>query len=206
MSDLPKNLQTLDWQKGDGLLPAIVQDAHNASVLMLGYMSEEALRQTLETELVTFYSRSRAQLWQKGETSGNALKLVSIAADCDRDALLVLAEPVGPTCHLGTRTCFGESGFGGAAWLGELDKIIAARVGADPDQSYTAKLLAGPIDRAAQKVGEEGVEVALAAMKDGEEELSEEVADLLYHVLVLARAKNLPLSQIISVLQARHEK
>lgn len=205
-ADLPAALTDLDWEKGDGLLPAIVQDARNATVLMLGYMNEAALRATLKSGLVTFYSRSRTQLWQKGETSGNTLKLVSVCTDCDRDTLLVLAEPAGPTCHLGRVSCFGDETFGGAAWLGELEGIIKARTGADPQQSYTAKLLNGPIDRAAQKVGEEGVEVALAAMKEDPGELSEEAADLLYHLLVVLRAKGVPFSQVMAVLRSRHDQ
>jgi phosphoribosyl-ATP pyrophosphohydrolase/phosphoribosyl-AMP cyclohydrolase len=202
---LPKDLQNADWQKGDGLIPAIVQDAITARVLMLGYMNEEALRATLETELVTFYSRSQEQLWQKGETSGNTLKLCSIELDCDNDSFLVLAEPVGPTCHLGSVSCFANTELAGAAWLAQLEQIIASRTDADPNSSYTAKLLQGTIERSAQKVGEEGVEVALAAVGNDPSKLTEEAADLLYHLLIVLRAKGLELNDVMNILQSRHK-
>ncbi|MBL4618048.1 MAG: bifunctional phosphoribosyl-AMP cyclohydrolase/phosphoribosyl-ATP diphosphatase HisIE [Robiginitomaculum sp.] len=202
---LPSNLQNADWQKGDGLIPAIVQDAITAKVLMLGYMNEEALLATLKTELVSFYSRSRKQLWQKGETSGNILKLQSIELDCDNDSFLVLAEPVGSICHLGSVSCFANTQLFGAAWLAQLEQIIAARADADPNSSYTAKLLQGSIERAAQKVGEEGVEVALAAVGNDLNNLTEEAADLLYHLLIVLRAKGLDIADVISILQSRHK-
>ncbi len=201
---LPNNLQNLDWQKGGGLIPVIVQDAQCTTVLMLGYMNEEALAASLKTGLVTFFSRSRNKLWQKGETSGNTLKLVSIETDCDHDALLVVAEPVGPTCHLGTTSCFAGGLPPGPAWLGELSRIIDERSTADPASSYTAQLLNGPVTRAAQKVGEEGVEVALAAVSDDPNALSEEAADLIYHLMVLLRARDLSVADVMAVLQQRH--
>jgi len=200
---LPKNLQNADWQKGDGLIPAIVQDAITAKVLMLGYMNRLAVQATLKTGLVTFYSRSRKQIWQKGETSGNVLKLCSIELDCDNDSFLVIAEPAGPVCHLGSVSCFSDTQLSGAAWLAQLEKVIASRAEADPNSSYTAKLLQGSIERAAQKVGEEGVEVALAAVGNDPAKLTEEAADLLYHLLIVLRAKGLNLADVIAILQSR---
>ena len=197
-------LSQINFEKGDGLVPAIVQDAKTLQVLMLGYMSAESVSKTLDTKKVTFFSRSRKKLWTKGETSGNILELVSLEIDCDQDTLLVKANPVGPTCHEGTVSCFGESGAEGVGFLGYLDNVIESRVGASPEESYTAKLLAGPLRRAAQKVGEEGVETALAAVAEDEEALLGESADLLYHLIVLLRAKGLSLTDAIKVLQSRH--
>jgi len=202
---LPENLQNLDWQKGQGLIPAIVQDALCGDVLMLGYMNKQALEQTLQSQNVTFYSRSRQTLWQKGETSGNTLALVAIDMDCDRDTLLVQARPNGPTCHNGTRTCFADASMASLPWLGKLSRVIDGRANADPKTSYTATLLSGPIERAAQKVGEEGVEVALAALSNDPGKLPEEAADLLYHLMVLLRAKGLGLDEVVKVLQDRHQ-
>lgn len=196
---------TLDWNKGGGLLPAIVQDADTLQVLMLGYMNEAALSKTMDTGLVTFHSRSRETLWTKGETSGNTLALVSLEADCDADAILVTARPTGPTCHEGTVSCFGDEGSSGVGFLGYLDTLIRERKAADPDSSYTAKLLQGPLVKAAQKVGEEGVEVALAAVAETDAEFKGEAADLLYHLLVLLAAKDVPLSDVVAVLQDRHK-
>jgi phosphoribosyl-AMP cyclohydrolase / phosphoribosyl-ATP pyrophosphohydrolase len=202
---LPDNLKQLDWQKGNGLIPAIVQDAHTGDVLMLGYMNEDALKASVQTAMVTFYSRSRDQLWQKGETSGNTLALVSIAPDCDQDTLLVRAHPAGPTCHTGTRTCFEGVDDTGLPWLGALERIIAGRQSADIKTSYTARLLNGPIERAAQKVGEEGVEVALAALGKNSQNLTEEAADLLFHLMVVLRARDQGLGDVVSVLRDRHQ-
>ncbi|GHA84022.1 histidine biosynthesis bifunctional protein HisIE [Algimonas arctica] len=195
----------LDWNKGGGLLPAIVQDADTLQVLMLGYMNEAALSKTMDTGLVTFHSRSRETLWTKGETSGNTLALVSLEADCDADAILVTARPTGPTCHEGTVSCFGDEGSSGVGFLGYLDTLIRERKAADPDSSYTAKLLQGPLVKAAQKVGEEGVEVALAAVAETDAEFKGEAADLIYHLLVLLAAKDVPLSDVVAVLQDRHK-
>lgn len=193
----------LAWNKMDGLLPAIVQDADTDRLLMIGYMDRPALAATIADGLVTFFSRSKQRLWRKGESSGNVLRLVSIAADCDHDALLVRARPAGPTCHLGTESCFGDQPAG-AGWLGQLERIIADRAASDPAQSYTARLLAGGPAKAAQKVGEEGVEVAMAAVSRDPEGLAEEAADLLFHLLVTLRSRDIDLAQVIGVLRHRH--
>lgn len=195
----------IDFAKGHGLVPAIVQDAQTLQVLMLGYMSEESVAKTHETNKVTFYSRSRKTLWTKGESSGNFLNFVSMTVDCDNDTLLVMANPEGPTCHTGTTSCFGEHGASGVGFLGHLDKVVKNRVGASPEESYTANLLSGPLRRAAQKVGEEGVETALAAVAEDDQALLGESADLLYHLIVLLRARNLSLTDAIEVLKTRHE-
>ena len=195
----------LAWGKMDGLLPAVVQHAGESTVLMLGYMSREALAATLDTGEVTFFSRSKQRLWRKGETSGNVLKLVSLHPDCDGDALLVRARPVGPTCHLGTDSCFDVEPTG-AAWLARLEQVVAARAAASPEESYTARLLQHGPDKAAQKVGEEGVEVALAGVSRDEQGLTEESADLLFHLLVLLRARGVPLGQVVDLLRSRHEQ
>lgn len=194
----------IDFDKGNGLVPAIVQDATTEQVLMLGYMNAESLSKTTETGLVTFYSRSRQQLWTKGETSGNTLALVSVTSDCDHDTLLVRAHPTGPTCHEGTVSCFGEAGPEGLGFLAYLEDLIEGRKAADPNSSYTAKLLQGPLRRAAQKVGEEGVETALAAVAETPDKLTSEAADLIYHLLVLLRAKNVDLADVITELRSRH--
>ncbi|MBJ7573771.1 bifunctional phosphoribosyl-AMP cyclohydrolase/phosphoribosyl-ATP diphosphatase HisIE [Luteimonas sp. MC1828] len=193
-------MPALDWDKGGGLLPAIVQDARTQRVLMLGYMSRESLAATHETGLVTFFSRSRQRLWTKGESSGHHLKLVAIETDCDADALLVTAEPQGPTCHLGRDSCF--AGARGSA-LAELDRVVESRAAAMPEGSYTTRLLAGGIRRVAQKVGEEGVETALAAVVEEDAALLGEAADLAYHLLVLLRARGLGLSDLEQVLRTR---
>jgi phosphoribosyl-AMP cyclohydrolase / phosphoribosyl-ATP pyrophosphohydrolase len=191
---------TLDWDKQGGLLPAIVQDADTRRVLMLGYMDRAAVQATLDTQRVTFFSRSRQRLWTKGETSGHVLSLVSMEADCDRDALLVLARPAGPTCHLGTRSCFPSAP---ADALSELDIRIAERARERPQGSYTTKLFDAGIRRIAQKVGEEGVETALAAVAQDDAALLGEAADLLYHLLVLLRARDLSLRDALAVLESR---
>ena len=195
---------TIDFEKGGGLVPAIVQDAETLQVLMLGYMNEAALAKTRETGLVTFHSRSRDVLWTKGETSGNTLSLVSVEVDCDADTLLVKARPAGPTCHEGTVSCFGSEGASGVGFIGALDRVIQGRKDADPGESYTAKLLSGPLVKTAQKVGEEGVETALAAVAETEAEFVGEAADLIYHLLVLLAAKDVPLDDVIAKLQSRH--
>lgn len=196
----------LDWAKGDGLLPAVVQHHVSGEVLMLGYMNRDALAQTLRDGKVTFYSRSKARLWTKGESSGHVLGLKSVRIDCDADTLLIGAEPHGPTCHRGTSSCFGESedvrpplGF-----LAELDALVARRHAERPAGSYTTQLFDGGIRRIAQKVGEEGVETALAAAVQGDEELLGEAADLLFHLTVLLRARGLGLADAVDVLATRH--
>lgn len=195
---------TIDFEKGGGLVPAIVQHADTLQVLMLGYMNPDAVAKTRETGLVTFFSRSRGTLWTKGETSGNTLTLVSIHVDCDADTLLVKARPAGPTCHLGHVSCFGKQGPSGVGFLAYLFQLIADRKNADASESYTAKLLQGPLVKTAQKVGEEGVETALAAVAEGDEAFRGEAADLLYHLLVLLQAKDIDLEDVISVLMSRH--
>ena len=193
----------IDFEKGGGLVPAIVQDADTLQVLMLGYMNEEAVTATNKTGFVTLYSRSRKTLWQKGETSGNTLDLVDMQIDCDNDTLLVRARPNGPTCHEGTVSCFGSEGASGMGFLAALSKTIQGRKDADPKSSYTASLLQGPLSRTAQKVGEEGVETVIAALAQSDEALKGEAADLIYHLIVLLTAKGLTLQDIIDELQNR---
>jgi phosphoribosyl-ATP pyrophosphohydrolase/phosphoribosyl-AMP cyclohydrolase len=196
----------LDWSKGDGLLPAIVQHWLSGEVLMLGYMNAEALAETQRSGHVTFYSRSKQRLWTKGEVSGHVLDLKSIRIDCDADTLLIQADPHGPTCHEGTSSCFGDGddvrpplGF-----LAELDALVAQRHADRPEGSYTTKLFDGGIRRIAQKVGEEGVETALAAVAQGDQELLGEAADLLFHLTVALRARGLSLADVAQVLVGRH--
>ncbi|MCK6695578.1 MAG: bifunctional phosphoribosyl-AMP cyclohydrolase/phosphoribosyl-ATP diphosphatase HisIE [Thermoanaerobaculia bacterium] len=193
-----------DFDKSpDGLLPAVVQDARTARVLMLGYLNAEALAKTLDTGLVTFFSRSRQQLWQKGESSGHVLRLRDIRLDCDRDAFLIKAEPNGPVCHTGAETCWNETNSL-AGFLNELENIIRRRRAADPAGSYTARLLTGPVGKIAQKVGEEAVETVIEALGDNRERLLNETADLLYHLLVLLAAKDIRLSEVEQILESRH--
>lgn len=194
----------LDWDKMGGLIPAVVQDHVTGQVRMLGYMDRAALASTLERGVVTFYSRSRQRLWTKGESSGNSLSLIAVHADCDADSLLILATPKGPTCHLGSLSCFGDEALPQAAFLDRLEHIQAERSSADPVHSYTARLLAGGVKRIAQKVGEEGVETALAAVAGEPAELTSEAADLLYHLLLLLRARGSSLEQVMAELQRRH--
>lgn len=198
-------LPTLDWPKTGGLLPAIVQDADTQQVLMLGYMNAEALERTRATGRVTFFSRSRGRLWAKGESSGHFLDVVEVQADCDADALLVRARPQGPTCHRGTCSCFGAgSGPTGVGFLAGLERIIDQRIAAGGEASYTARLVGEGVRRIAQKVGEEGVETALAATSEDRTALAGEAADLLFHLLVLLRARGLSLGDAIAVLERRH--
>lgn len=198
-------IPALEWDKMGGLIPAAVQDAATLQLLMLGYMNEEALRQTLESGLVTFYSRSKGRLWTKGETSGNHLKLVAVLPDCDNDALMVRAEPVGPTCHLGTDSCFSAEGPDGVGWLARLAEIVDTRAAADPKDSYTARLLSEGASRVAQKIGEEGVEVALAGAAGTREACIEESADLIYHLTVLMQARGFGWGDITAKLKERHK-
>ncbi|MBP6515296.1 MAG: bifunctional phosphoribosyl-AMP cyclohydrolase/phosphoribosyl-ATP diphosphatase HisIE [Steroidobacteraceae bacterium] len=197
----------LDWAKGEGLLPAVVQHADTGQVLMLGYMDEEALRATLSTRNVTFFSRSKQRLWVKGETSGHYLELVEAVADCDLDTLLVKAQPRGPTCHTGEPTCFNEQHPPPAlplAFLGTLERVIASRVAERPDGSYTARLFAQGTGRLAQKVGEEGVEVALAAVTSERDKVVSESADLLFHLMLLLKDRGIALADVVNELEARH--
>lgn len=202
-----EDIDTLAWARAPdlregGLLPAIVQDAGDQRVLMLGWMSREALRTTLATGWVTFHSRSRGTLWTKGETSGHQLELVSVEADCDRDALLVQARPQGPTCHLGRTSCFAAAP---AAALAELDAVVARRERERPEGSYTTTLFEQGTRRIAQKVGEEGVETALAGVSQDDDALLGEAADLAYHLLVLLRARGLGWRQVCEVLRQRRQ-
>jgi phosphoribosyl-ATP pyrophosphohydrolase/phosphoribosyl-AMP cyclohydrolase len=201
-----RDATALAWESMGGLLPAVVQDAFDGRVLMLAWMNPEALERSLEGGLVTFWSRSRRQLWTKGDTSGNRLRLVAVHADCDSDCLLVLARPAGPACHRGTDTCFDADApvRPGLAFLAALERLVAQRDAERPENSYTSRLLESGVRRIAQKVGEEGVETALAAAAGGRDELAGEAADLLYHLLVLLRARDLQLADVVAVLQARH--
>jgi phosphoribosyl-ATP pyrophosphohydrolase/phosphoribosyl-AMP cyclohydrolase len=206
MSYANTDTRRLAWAKADGLLPAIVQHWLSGEVLMLGYMNAEALTQTEASGHVTFYSRSKQRLWTKGESSGHVLALKSIRIDCDADTLLIQADPHGPTCHNGTNSCFGGSadvrpplGF-----LAELDALVEQRHAERPEDSYTTKLFDGGIRRIAQKVGEEGVETALAAVAQGDEELLGEAADLVFHLTVVLRARGLSLGDVVGVLAERH--
>lgn len=194
----------LAWKKVDNLMPVIVQHAVSGDVLMLGYMNPEALQVTLDSRKVTFYSRTKQRLWTKGETSNHFLNLVDIYPDCDSDTLLALALPDGPTCHNGTQSCFApaQSDWG---FLFELETLLKARKTASPESSYTARLYASGTKRIAQKVGEEGVETALAATVNDRAELTNEAADLMYHLLVLLQDQDLDLSTIIKRLKERHQ-
>ncbi|MFU9138966.1 bifunctional phosphoribosyl-AMP cyclohydrolase/phosphoribosyl-ATP diphosphatase HisIE [Erwinia tasmaniensis] len=194
----------LDWVKTDGMMPAIVQHAVSGEVLMHGYMNQEALSKTLETGQVTFWSRTKQRLWTKGETSGNVLNVVSITPDCDNDTLLLLVNPVGPTCHLGTSSCFSPAASDWS-FLYQLEQLLAERKHADPKSSYTASLYASGTKRIAQKVGEEGVETALAATVNDRHELTNEASDLIYHLLVLLQDQDLDLSTVINNLRQRHK-
>ena len=201
------DIERVDFSKSDGLAPAIVQDADTGAVLMLAYMNREALEQTLKRARAVFYSRSKQRLWEKGETTGHTLDVVDVALDCDNDTLLVTARPRGPACHNGTLTCFGDEPRNAAtsiAFLAKLESVIAQRATEKPEDSYTARLIAKGINKVAQKVGEEGVETALAGASESDEKLVEESADLLFHLLVLLRARGLTLRQVVTKLESRH--
>ncbi|MEM6894098.1 MAG: bifunctional phosphoribosyl-AMP cyclohydrolase/phosphoribosyl-ATP diphosphatase HisIE [Bacteroidota bacterium] len=197
----------VDFDKSpDGLVPAIVQDAITKNVLMLGYMNKEALQKTLDTEKVTFFSRSKQRLWTKGETSGNFLDLVRIKADCDKDALLVEVNPNGPTCHTGTDTCWGEENSSSYGFLSQLEEVIQDRKeNQDAQKSYVASLFQKGINKIAQKVGEEAVETVIEAKDDNDELFLNESADLLFHYLILLNAKGFQLDNIAQVLKDRHK-
>jgi phosphoribosyl-ATP pyrophosphohydrolase/phosphoribosyl-AMP cyclohydrolase len=187
-----------------GLLPAIIQDADTRVVLMQGFMNEESYAETINKGLVTFYSRSKQRLWTKGEESGNVLKVVSIHLDCDADSILIKVQPHGPTCHTGAATCWNEVNEG--YFLQELERVIQSRVNAAPDSSYTAQLLSKGINKVAQKVGEEAVELVIESKDNNKELFLNEAADLMYHYLVLLTAKGYRLDDVIDVLKLRHEK
>ncbi|MCG9701050.1 bifunctional phosphoribosyl-AMP cyclohydrolase/phosphoribosyl-ATP diphosphatase HisIE [Vibrio natriegens] len=199
--------ERINWEKVDGLVPAIVQDFQSSQVLMMGYMNQDALVKTGETGQVTFFSRTKERLWTKGETSGNVLQLVNISLDCDNDTLLVKVNPIGPTCHTGTTTCWDgdpqeESQM---VWLHQLEQLLAARKDADPESSYTSSLYARGTKRISQKVGEEGVEVALAATSGDKAELVCESADLIYHLMVLLQDQGLSMNDVVNKLKERHK-
>lgn len=210
MSAIPPHhpsLANLDWSKGDGLLPVVVQHAVDGRVLMLGYMNSAALEQTLATGHVTFFSRSKQRLWMKGESSGHVLVVESVTGDCDRDTVLVLARPKGPTCHEGTDTCFAGQpapAVADIAFLAELEQVIRARIAGGGDSSYTAKLYSRGIKKVAQKVGEEGLEVALAAVAEDDKDFLGECADLLFHLEVLLHARGMRLGDVAAELARRH--
>ena len=197
------NPDEIDFEKGGGLIAAVVQDAATLQVLMLAFMDRAALDETLDSGEATFFSRSRGGRWRKGETSGDRLKVVSVTPDCDGDAVLVRVEPVGNACHLNRVSCFGDEDAPGLGRLARLEQTIAARATADPSESWTAKLLASGPKRIAQKVGEEGVETALAGAAGDEAELASEAADLVYHLLVLLRSRGLLLQDVLDVLESR---
>ncbi|HBV91691.1 bifunctional phosphoribosyl-AMP cyclohydrolase/phosphoribosyl-ATP diphosphatase HisIE [Pantoea sp. B550] len=194
----------LDWDKTQGMMPVIVQHNVSGEVLMHGYMNPAALEKTLAEGNVTFFSRTKNRLWTKGETSGNFLQVVSITPDCDNDTLLVLANPIGPTCHLGTTSCFSPA-VPEWTFLYQLEELLASRKTADPESSYTARLYASGTKRIAQKVGEEGVETALAATVNDRDELTNEASDLVYHLMVLLQDQNLDFSAVINNLRNRHK-
>jgi phosphoribosyl-ATP pyrophosphohydrolase/phosphoribosyl-AMP cyclohydrolase len=198
--------RSIDFKKMDDLVPAIVQDSVSGKVLMQGFMNEEALEKTKETKMVTFFSRSKNRLWTKGETSGNFMELVSIAIDCDGDSILVKANPRGPVCHTGADTCFDEINVSKTGFIDQLRAIIKDRKNNPTDNSYTASLFAKGINKVAQKVGEEAVEIVIEAKDDNKELFMGEAADLLYHYLVLLEAKDYELDEVMDVLIARHRK
>jgi phosphoribosyl-AMP cyclohydrolase / phosphoribosyl-ATP pyrophosphohydrolase len=195
----------IDFNKSYGLVPAIVQDATTKKVLMLAYMNQEAYDKTIESKKVTFFSRSKNRLWTKGEESGNFLNLVDIKTDCDNDTLLVFAKPDGPTCHTGTDTCWGEENKESFGFLSELENIIDNRKNNPTDKSYTASLFAKGINKVAQKVGEEAVELVIEAKDDNKELFTNEAADLIFHFLVLLKAKDVELEEIVEILRKRHQ-
>jgi len=199
------NLDQLDFEKGEGLIPAIIQDAATRKILMLGYMNREALEKTRLEKRVTFFSRSKNRLWTKGETSGHFLHLQDITMDCDQDALLVKVQPEGPACHTGDDTCFQEENTT-SNFLDQLEKIILDRKTADPESSYTSSLFKKGINKVAQKVGEEAVELVIEAKDDNKELFIGEAADLIYHYLVLLAAKEYRLEEVIEELKRRHHK
>jgi phosphoribosyl-AMP cyclohydrolase / phosphoribosyl-ATP pyrophosphohydrolase len=197
-------IDTIDFEKLNGLVPAVIQDADSLKVLMLGFMNRESLERTLHDKKVTFWSRTRQSLWQKGETSGNVLELVSVRADCDNDALLITARPTGPVCHTGKQTCFsGEEQDGDSDILSRLESIILDRKETMPEASYTARLLQKGIPAITQKIGEEAVETIVAALNQTPDRIREESADLLYHLLVLLAAKDIKFGEVLAELKKR---
>lgn len=202
------NKMTIDFNKNnDGLVPAVIQDATTKNVLMLGYMNEEAFNKTKETKLVTFFSRTKNRLWTKGEESGNVLNLVDIKLDCDNDTLLIQVKPKGPTCHTGSDTCWNESNSENFGFISKLENTIESRVAAgNTEKSYVASLFASGINKVAQKVGEEAVEVVIEAMDNKDDLFLSESADLLFHYLMLLQAKGFKLNDVVDVLKGREKK
>ncbi|PHI41248.1 bifunctional phosphoribosyl-AMP cyclohydrolase/phosphoribosyl-ATP diphosphatase [Actinobacillus succinogenes] len=201
-------MKNIDWQKVDQLLPVIIQHFQTCEVLMLGYMNEEALAKTCDEKIVTFFSRTKQRLWTKGETSGHFLNVVDMSLDCDNDTLLILANPIGPTCHTGKESCFHQfetQSEGDWTWFAKLERELAERKNADPNVSYTAKLYHKGTKKIAQKVGEEAVETVLAAMAKDRAETVSEAADLLYHLTVLLQNENLAWGDVIDKLKERHQ-
>jgi phosphoribosyl-AMP cyclohydrolase / phosphoribosyl-ATP pyrophosphohydrolase len=196
----------IDFNKSGGLIPAIVQDADTDKVLMLGYMNHESLEQTIRDGKVTFFSRSKDRLWTKGESSGNFLSLVSVEADCDNDSLLVKVRPQGPVCHTGSDTCWNEKNEKEIAFIAELEKIITERKNNPVENSYTSSLFAKGINKIAQKVGEEAVELVIEAKDSNEELFLNEAADLLFHYMILLQAKGYSLKDVAGILADRHRK
>ena len=198
----------IDFSKDkDGLVPAIIQDAETKNVLMLGYMNEEAFEKTKETKKVTFFSRSKQRLWTKGEESGNFLNLVDIKVDCDNDTLLIFVDPQGPTCHKGTDTCWGENNVSEMPFLNQLEEVISDRKNnPENEKSYVASLFRSGINKVAQKVGEEAVEVVIESKDENDDLFLNESADLLFHYLILLQAKGFKLKDVIEILQGRHSK
>jgi phosphoribosyl-ATP pyrophosphohydrolase/phosphoribosyl-AMP cyclohydrolase len=200
-----ENIEQLAWQKMNNLIPTIIQHHATGAVLMQAYMNNESLKQTINSGNATFYSRSKQALWVKGETSGNFLRVKQIVTDCDKDSLLIACEPIGPSCHLGTESCFSEQKLTQQNFLSQLEHVIASRKNETVENSYTAQLFARGTTKIAQKVGEEGVEVALAAVAETKDDLLGECADLFYHTLVLLQDQNINLSEVMAVLQQRHQ-
>jgi phosphoribosyl-ATP pyrophosphohydrolase/phosphoribosyl-AMP cyclohydrolase len=200
------NINDLAWQKMDNLIPAIIQHAATGAILMQGYMNQASLEATIATGKATFFSRSKQALWVKGETSGNFLEVKEVLTDCDNDSLLIACKPIGPSCHLGTESCFPEQKLTQQNFLSQLEQVIQQRKDDDPKESYTAHLFSRGTTKMAQKVGEEGVEVALAAVAETKEDLLGECADLFYHTLVLLADQKIELSEVMEVLQTRHNK
>lgn len=202
---MEEEIKQIDWDKGGGLVPVVVQDAQNLRILMLGYMNAEALSETLKTKKVTFYSRSKNRLWVKGESSGHFLDLVSAQIDCDQDTILIKAVPNGPVCHTGTQTCFDDEQGSSVMFLDMLSSIIKQRHEERPAGSYTTQLFEEGKARIAQKVGEEAVELTIAAMGGNREDILNEAADLLFHMLVLLREASIDLDEVCQILSNRHK-
>ena len=198
--------QQIDWIKCEGLIPVIVQNQTTLQVLMLGFMNSEALSKTISTKRVTFYSRSKKRLWQKGETSGNYLQLIDIQLDCDHDTLLVTVSPHGPTCHRGNTSCFSTESAPQLGFLGYLEDVIRTRKDHRPQGSYTTSLFTSGLDRIAQKLGEEAIETIIASKNQDKASLLNEISDLIYHLLVLLREKDTNLSEVLEVLRRRHQQ